>query len=183
MITSGNRYIGGGKLYFTPKGGQEVEIGEVQEVAFSINTETADAFSKSNVMKKLVEKVVTSINATLKFTTQKFDIDNVAMAMLGKVEDKVFQTSEKLPDGTTATKEETIKVIKIGKNPLITGKFKFIGDEDGAHKPVLEIFEASVMPTGDISYISENHATLQFEGAVLETENGFAEEYRMKVGE
>lgn len=51
MITKGNRYIGGGKLFFTENkvGATEVEIGEVQSATLKIGVETKDAFSKDSL--------------------------------------------------------------------------------------------------------------------------------------
>ncbi|RBQ28415.1 hypothetical protein [Aliarcobacter vitoriensis] len=184
MITEGQRYIGGGKLFFTENkiGASEIEIGEIQEASLNVGVETAEAFSKDNTMKKLVEKVPTNITGSLKFTTQKINLNNMAMAMLGTLTDEEFDIGEVLPDGTTATTLTTVPVIKIGEKPIIEGQFRFVGDEDGAFKPVLVVFNAAVTPSGELPYITDNFATLSFEGAVLKTDNGYAKEYRMKVG-
>ena len=183
MITSGDRYIGGGKLFFTSKeaGSIEVEIGEVQSATFKIGVETKDAFSKDQLMKKMVEKVATSITATISFETQITNAHNTAIAMLGSEDTEVFAIGDTLPDGTVATVSTTIPVIKVGTKPIIEGQLKFVGDEDGAKKPVLLIFNAVIIPTGDIGYIVEDFSKLTFEGAVLETAEGYAKEYRMTV--
>lgn len=178
-----DRYIGGGKIFFTPsgEGASEVEIGEVQEATLNFSTTTADAFNKDNVMKKKVAKVVTDITASIKFTTQITNAHNTAMAMLGTSDNEVFAIGDTLPDGTVAAEEITIPVVKAGTKPLIEGALKFIGDEDGDEKAVLIVFNASITPTGDIGYIVDNFSVLSFEGEVLETDDGFANEYRMAV--
>lgn len=185
MITKGGRYIGGGKLLFreSKDGAVFVEIGEVQSATLKIGVETKDAFSKDTTMKKLVEKVATAINATIAFETQITNVHNTAMAMLGSVDSETFAIGDTLPDGTVATSETVIPVIEVGTRPIIEGELKFVGDEDGAKKPVLHIFNAVITPTGDIGYIVEDFSKLSFEGAVLETADGYAKEYRMKVGE
>lgn len=179
-----DRYIGGGKLFFrsTKAGATEVELGEVQDVNFKVNVTTKDAFVKDGVMKRLVAKVATEITSTVSFSVQKLDINNMAMAMLGSVSTKTFDVGSMLPDNTTATASKTIPVIKVGDNPIIEGQLRFIGDEDGEQKPVLLIFNAVITPNGDISYITEDFSKLSFEGAVLKTADGYAEEYRMTVG-
>jgi hypothetical protein len=184
MKTTGNRYIGGGKLFFTSvkAPNERVEIGEVQEATLTIGVETKDAFSKDTVMKKLVEKVATSITATLKFTTQIRNAHNTAMAMLGTRDTKDFEIGDTLPNGTIATATTVVPLINVGTRPIIEGQLKFIGDEDGAKKPVLLIFNAVITPTSDIGYIVEDFTKLAFEGAVLETDDGLAKEYRMTVG-
>jgi hypothetical protein len=184
MITNGERYIGGGKLFFKENKANsvEVEIGEVQTATLKIGVETKDAFSKDKSMKKLVEKVATAINATITFETQITNAHNTAMAMLGSVDSETFAIGDTLPDGTVATAETVIPVIEVGTRPIIEGQLKFVGDEDGAKKPVLLVFNAVITPTGDIGYITEDFTKLAFEGAVLETDEGYAREYRMVVG-
>lgn len=179
-----NRYIGGGRLFFksSKSGSTEIELGEVQDVNFKVNVATKDAFSKETVMKKLVAKVATEITATISFSVQKVNIENMALAMLGTVTSENFAIGAMLPDNTTATAAKTIPVIKVGENPIIEGQLKFIGDSDGDEKAVLLVFNAVITPNGDISYISEDFAKLSFEGAVLKTANGYANEYRMPVG-
>lgn len=184
MITTGDRYIGGGKLFFKENkaGSTEVEIGEVQSASLKIGVETKDAFSKDSTMKKIVEKVATAITATITFETQITNAHNTAMAMLGTNKTETFAIGSTLPDGSTATAETVIPVIEIGTKPIIEGQLKFVGDEDGAKKPVLLVFNAVITPTGDIGYIVEDFTKLSFEGAVLETDDGYAKEYRMTVG-
>jgi len=180
-----DRYIGGGKIFFTPLvngvQGTQFEIGEVQEGTLSFNVTTADAFSKDNVMKTLVAKVATSIDATLKFSTQIRNSKNTAMAMLGAESTETFAIGDTLPDGTTAAAEVVIPVIKAGTNPIIEGQVKFVGDEDGDKKPVLVVYNAVLTPTSDIAYISDDFSQLSFEGAVLKTANGYADEYTMEI--
>lgn len=180
-----DRYIGGGKLFFIPlvNGvvGTEVEIGEVQEANLSFSVQTADAYSKDSVMKKLVDKVAKEISATIKFTTQIRNAKNTAMAMFGTEKTETFAIGDTLPDGTTAATEVEIPVIEAGTQPIVEGQLKFVGDEDGKHKPVLIVYNAVITPTGDIGYIVDDFSKLSFEGAVLETEKGYAKEYRMTV--
>lgn len=184
MITNGERYIGGGKLFFTENkvGAIEVEIGEVQSASLKIGVETKDAFSKDSTMKKLVEKVATAITATITFETQITNAHNTAMAMLGTSNTETFEIGDTLPDGTTATAQTVVPVIEVGTKPIIEGQLKFVGDEDGAKKPVLVVFNTVITPTGDIGYIVEDFTKLTFEGAVLKTVDGYAKEYRMVVG-
>ena len=175
MITKGERYIGGGKLFFKENkaGSTEVEIGEVQSATLKIGVETKDAFSKDTTMKKLVEKVATAINATIAFETQITNAHNTAMAMLGSANSETFAIGDTLPDGTVATASTVIPVIEVGTRPIIEGQLKFVGDEDGAKKPVLLVFNAVITPTGDIGYITEDFTKLAFEGAVLKTDQGY----------
>ena len=95
MRTIGDRYIGGGKMFFTPfkKDGTpdtEFEICEVQSGQLTWNIEKKEAFSKDRVIKQMVEQIVTSIDGVFKFTTQKFTLKNLAMSRMGKLEVESF---------------------------------------------------------------------------------------------
>ena len=176
-----DRYIGGGRVFFTPVGGAEVEIGEVQDATLSFNVETAEAFSKDQTMKLLVAKVAKGITATVKFTTQILNANNMAMAMFGTESTKTFEIGDTLPDNTVASAQVVIPFIEAGSKPIIEGMLKFIGDEDGDEKPILEVHHAFLTPTGDIGYIMDDYSKLSFEGAVMKTSDGYAKEYRMTV--
>ncbi len=176
------RYIGGGKIYFTPKGETDVrEFGECQEAKVSISTEVAEAINKDSCMAVKAGKFVKAINATIEFTTQNISIENMALARLGKIEDVEFQTGETLPDGSSASENTTIKCIKAGSNPIIEGSIKFVGDECGDEKPVLIVHNAVLSPSGEFAYIADDVQTLGFSGEVLDTDKGYFDEYRMEV--
>ncbi|OCL85744.1 hypothetical protein AAX26_01811 [Aliarcobacter thereius] len=188
MKTIGDRYIGGGKLFFTPTKrdgtlGNEFEICEVQSGQLTWNIEKKEAFSKDRVVKQMVEQIVTNIEGTFKFTTQVFSLENLAMSRMGALEVESFDIGDTLPDGTIATIKTDIKVIKMAENPILNGKLRFVGDEDGASKPVLVLYNVSMAPSGDFDYISEEFAQLSFEAAVMKGAEGYAKEYWMEVGE
>lgn len=176
-----SRYIGGGELLHTPKGGTERKIGEIQSAKFSLNAEFAEAYDRSSSMKKLSAKVTKSISGKLEFTTNNVNLENMAMALGGKVEDVAFASGAKLPDGTTAAAAVTLKCIKGATNPIIEGSFKFVGDSDGDEKPILVIYKANVTANGEFNYIAEDFQQLSFSGEVLEDNGKYFDEYRMPI--
>ncbi len=178
-----SRYIGGGKIYFTPKGEDvEREIGECQSATVSIEVETKDALNRDDCMAKKAAKAVTAINGKIEFSTQNINADNMAMSMLGKVEDISFVVGDVLPDGSTASAQTTLKRIRAGQNPIFEGKVKFVGDECGDEKPVLVVYNAILTPSGNFEYISDEYQKLSFSGEILKTNDGYFDEYRMPVG-
>lgn len=188
MRTLGDRYIGGGRLFFTPLKkdgtlGTEFEIGEVQSGELNFNVEKKDAFSKDRVIKQLVEQVVTKIDSTFKFNTQKLKTENLVLAKMGKKEDISYAIGDTLPDGTVATKAGTYVAIKMAENPIQKGQIRFVGDEDGASKPVLLLYSVALAPASGFNYFTEEFATLEFEAAVLKTDEGYGTEFWMEVGE
>ncbi len=178
------RYIGGGKIYFTPYSngtyGTEVEIGEVQDAKLSVNNTYVNAFSKDSGMAKKVDKVLTQTDAKISFTTQNVSKENMAMAMFGELKTETFTTGAELPDGTTATQETTIPVIEGGVIPKVEGKIKIVGANiAGAENPVLEVPLAVLTPAGDLRdyFNTSDFTSLGFDGEVLESNGLYFKEY------
>lgn len=177
-----DRYIGGGKLFFTPVGGTEYEIGEVQTAEIETSSETKEALNKDQTISKTVARVVTGVKASLKFETQITNAANTAMFMLGTTSTESFLLGDTLPDGSVATADVDIPVISAGTNPLVEGSFKFVGDEDGDTKPVLVIPNSVVTPNGGFGYIMDDFSKLSFSGEILADSNGVLyKEYRMTI--
>ena len=65
----------------------------------------------------------------------------------------------------------------MAETPILNGQLRFVGDEDGASKPVLLLYNVSMAPAGDFDYISEDFAQLSFEAAVMKSDEGYAKEY------
>lgn len=188
MRTLEDRYIGGGKIFFAPFKSDgtldtEFEIGECQSGELSFNVEKKEAFSKDRVIKQMVEQVVTKIDSTFKFSTQKVNSKNLVLAKMGVEEIINYAIGDDLPDGTVATAVGTYTKIKMAENPIQKGQIRFVGDEDGDSKPVLLLYSVVLAPTGGFNYFAEDFANLEFESAVLKTANGYGDEFWMKVGQ
>ena len=188
MKTLGDRYIGGGKIFFSPmkKDGTldtEFEIGECQSGELSFNVEKKEAFSKDRSIKQMVEQIVTNIEATFKFSTQKLKTENLVLAKMGTKEEITYAIGDTLPDGTVATKAGKYTKIKMAENPIQKGKLRFEGDEDGDSKPILLLHSVALSPASGFNYFTDEFATLEFEAAVLKTDDGYGDEFWMKVGE
>lgn len=177
-----SRYIGGGKMYFKPKGGADWrEFGEVQEAKVNISAEYAEAINKDNCVFVKAGKFTKSMSGTVELSVQNVSLENLAMARLGKLEDVAFKTGDTLPDSTVATKDITIKCINAGANPIIEGAIKFIGDGCGDQKLILEVPKAVVTPNGDFAYIADEYQTLGFSGEILKDGDIYFKEYIMDV--
>ncbi len=180
------RYIGGGKLFISLYNGTdydtEIEIGEVKEAKVSVTQNYAEAFSKDTGISKKVDKVATSTDAKVSFTTQNISKQNLAMAMFGTLETETFNAGDKLPDGTTATEATTLDVIKGATKSKIEAKLRIVGKNvtDG-YSPVMLIEHAVITPADDArDYFADNHATLGFEGEILEKNGEYFKEYLLK---
>jgi len=179
------RYIGGGKLLFSKYNGAtydaEVEIGEIQSANLKISQTYADAMSKDTGIAKKVDKVATATDATISFTTQNVDKVNMAMAMFGTETTENFAIGATLPDGTVAAIATDIPVVNGGTLSKIEGKIKIIGENiSGTEDPVLVVHHAVITPSGDIrDYFTDKHATIGFDGEILEVAEGYFKEYFM----
>ncbi len=186
MIKNGDngieRYIGGGKIYFTLKGESvEREIGECLSANVSIEVQTAEALSHDDCMSKKVDLAVKSIGGKIEFTTQNVNAKNMAMSMLGSVESVSVKSGDKLPDGSVASKNMTIQKIKAGTTPILQGSIKFVGDSCGDKKAVLVVHNAVITPKGNFNYIADEFQKLEFSGEIMGSENGYFDEYRMDI--
>lgn len=179
------RYIGGGKIFFSNYNGStydaEVEIGEVQGANLKISQTYADAYSKDTGVQKKVDKVATQTDSTISFTTQNVSKENMAMAMFGSLESETFEISDTLPDGTVATVQTIIPVVRGGSLTKIEGKVRIVGvNATGTQNPVLVVHHAVLTPDGDVrDYFADKHTTIGFSGEILETADGYFDEYFM----
>lgn len=67
------------------------------------------------------------------------------------------------------------KKVKILKDTTLEGRLRFIGDVPVGNNAELEIWRASLTPTGDTALIGEDWSTLGFEGEILKDELGHPE--------
>lgn len=178
-----DRFIGGGKIFFTPENGKRFEFAELKKASIKIESTTKEAYDNSSSMKKQVAVVATEVKASIDFAAQKFTKDARLIAQLGKSQEKTFEIGDTLPNGAAATKKVVLDAIQAGKQPLIKGKLEFIGDTDGDKQPIIIMDSVTIKPNGDIALISEDFAELGFSGQILADDNGvFYNEYLMDVG-
>lgn len=179
------RYIGGGTIHFTPwtggAYGAEVEIGEVQSATLKISATYADAMSKDNGVSKKVDKTLTATDASLSFTTQNVNKENMALAMMGTSTTQTFAVGDTLPDGIVATVSTVVPVTIAGNVSKIEGKIRIVGvNISGAENPVLEVPMVVLTPSGDIrDYFADKHTTIGFDGEILEVDGEYFKEYFM----
>lgn len=181
------RYVGGGKLYYTPYEngayGTEIEIGDVKDVYLSVGADTAEAFSQATGPELLVEDAPVAVNSSFKYKTMNVNKENRAMAYMGDLTTETFEIGDTLPDGTTTTAQTVVDKIVGMKKPKRVGKYRVVCEplNSSAKRPVLVVYQASVQPTEDVGYISKEFSTLAFEGKVRSTADGYFDEYLMDV--
>ena len=184
-----DRYIAGGKLYFSQLNADgatyaaEREIGEVQDVSLQTNTDFAEAMNKDGALPVKSDKVAKSFSATLSFSTIRLNKENLAMALNATLTTEIFAIAATLPNGATAAAETTLDVIQGGENTLLKGKFRFVAEiAAGTNQPVLEIPIAVVSSNDAVAFMSDDFASLKFDGEVLKHDtDGYFKEYLIPV--
>lgn len=170
------RYIAGGKLYFAELTdgtyGTQYEIGELTEATVDVNREYSEAYNKDNGQKILAEKVLKQEDYTLTFKSQNINAANLALALGSTVTSISFTTGDTLPDGSTAAADGTYTKIEAGSKSVIVGKLLFVSAPQAGKKRVTEIPKAHITLSGSISLMSEDFATLDFEGSAMVDDDG-----------
>lgn len=181
------RYIGGGRLYFTPyvdgAYGIEVEIGEVKDFSLSITPSTVEAIAQDDGEQVEVEDVVMKVVTELSFSTQNLNKENRTMAYMGVQTTETFDIGDTLPDGTVATESTTIDKITGLENVNLRGKLRCVSApiNNSAEYPVLVVYMGSIRPKSSVGYILTDFAKLDFSGKVIKTDNGWFDEYLLPV--
>jgi hypothetical protein len=94
-----NHYIAGGRLYFTPEGGAEREVGDIIDVSLNVETTTAECLSRSNGAAEVVGEAVTKRDYALTFTTTNLSAPNLAAYFYGNVAPKIYVEGDTYHNG------------------------------------------------------------------------------------
>ena len=172
-----NYYVGGGTLHFKKTGTATfVEIAAVSEAKVNVKAEYAEAYDHSGGTKVLAKKVPKKFEATLSFKTTDTSAKNIAMAVYGKQTSAVEVIDEVA--GITAIDNVTATKISFGKELLFEGAFKFISENASGQQIILDVYNATVTPGGDVNLQSEDISELSFEGsAMLDANGNYADMY------
>ena len=183
------RRIAGGRLYFEKLNSDgtyatELEIGEVQNVDFKLDTQTVSVMNHDEAMEVVGDVAITDIKATISFKTTNHSPENLALAMGGRVSTQTFTAGDVLPDFTIAATDVTLMVVTGATEAMQKGRFTFIeSPSDGSNvKRVFKIHLAQVSMSDSISLLTKEYAELNFTGEVLKVSGkNYFDEYEMSV--
>lgn len=177
-----NLYLAGGIIYIQPYlkdgslGDEKYDMGAT-EVTLTRDTQSATAFTRSGGLKQKIAEVVTEENYTLKITCNSFSPANLANALGSSVEEVAFQEGETLPSGEIADGAYKYVKINAGTNPLLKAKLIFVGSPVAGKRVIAIIHEANIKMGGDLPLMSEDFATMSFEGSANKTDEGYYTHY------
>lgn len=177
-----NLFLSGGVMYLQPYlpdgslGSQKFDMGAT-EITLTRDTTTATAFTRSAGLKQKIAEVVTEENYTLKIKCNSFSPANLAAALGSESKVVDFAAGEILPSGEVADKEYRFIEIKAGSNPLLKAKLTFVGAPVQARQVIGIVYEANIKMSGDLPLMSEEFATMDFEGSANKTDEGYYTHY------
>ncbi len=183
-----NLFLSGGVMYLQPYlpdgslGSQKFDMGAT-EITLTRDTTTATAFTRSAGLKQKIAEVVTEENYTLKIKCNSFSPANLAAALGSESKVVDFAAGEILPSGEVADKEYRFIEIKAGSNPLLKAKLTFVGAPVQARQVIGVVYEANIKMSGDLPLMSEEFATMDFEGSANKTDEGYYTHYIQQTRE
>lgn len=177
-----NLYLSGGIMYLEPYkadgtlGDEKFDMGAV-EITLSRDTNTATAFTRASGLKQKIAEVVLEENYTMKIKCNSFSPANLAAALGSNIKEVVIEKGEILPSGEVADARYTYIKIDAGVNALLKAKLTFVGTPVNAKRVIGVIYEANIKMSGDLPLMSEEFATMEFEGSANKTDEGYYTHY------
>lgn len=142
--------IGKGILYFDrldanglPTG--MVDLGNAPSVVLTPTVEKLKHFTSREQIKKVDKVVNLSIGITAKFTLDEYDIDNLAMALLGTV---------------------VANELRLLRANQVEGHLKFVGNNACGPNYQMDLWYCILQCNADVPFISDEWATMNFEAEV-----------------
>lgn len=152
----GNLQIGKGIVSFTKDGGSERDVGNVTEMVVTTDMTTLEHFTSRAGTKAKDLVVVLEKKGTIKLTLEEITAENVALQLLGTV-------NEAGADGPE---------VEIFAQNAITGALKFVGTNDVGPRINVELYNVSITPNGDFGLITDEWNNIELTADMLAATSG-----------
>lgn len=147
-----NLMIGKGICSFKKTGGADyVDLGNVTEVVLTPDLTTLEHFTSRAGVKQKDLTVVLEKKSSLKFVMEEFTPHNVGLMLLGAVDEAAVGGPE----------------VDIFSESLVTGAFKFVGTNDIGPKWTMDLYNISILPSGDFGLITDEWGNMEITADVL----------------
>ena len=143
-----NYTLGRGKLYFTPKGGAEMDLGNAPALTANVSIDWLEHFSSRSGLKTRDKRVPLQLTPTLSFTLDEPVANNLNLLFLGT---------------------NTAGTIAAFTNPTTEGQLRFVSDNPLGVQLELTAWEVSLSPDGDVGLISDSWMEIKFKADVLKS--------------
>ncbi|OGK08974.1 MAG: hypothetical protein A2Y63_05645 [Candidatus Riflebacteria bacterium RBG_13_59_9] len=127
------------------------DLGNAPNFTITPTVEMLDHFSSREQLKKKDLTVNISAGLTVKFTLDEFDKENLAIALFGTVSGQQ---------------------ITLMADTVLRGHLRFIGNPAAGPRFRVELWKVSLKPTSEVPFISEEWATVEFDGTVEADDTG-----------
>lgn len=153
-----NYYLGKGIIKFDRKDSDGLptglrDMGNAPAFSIQPTVETLVHNSSREGIKVEDLEVVVQVGATIKFTLDEYDIENVALAMLGEYTGGAVH-------GLTL--------------PQVEGQLEFYGTNQVGPNFRASVWRVQLKPTSELPFIGDNWGQIEFEGKVLADVAGHA---------
>lgn len=153
-----NYYIGKGKLFWTPDGGAERELGNVPEFEVTPALEKLDHYSSQAGVRTKDRSVVLEKSATVRIVLEEFSVENLRMALMG---------------GTPTPDVDGNQVFDLLAQDELRGALRFEGANSVGPKVTITLPLVAFTPSGAISPITDEWGSLELTGEVLTSAGSF----------
>ena len=153
-----NYYIGKGKVYWTPDGGAERELGNVPEFEFTPSLEKLDHYSSQAGVRSKDRSVVLEKSAQLRIVMEEWSVENLALQLMGD---------------TPADNGSGDMEFDLLAEDEIRGQIRFVGANSVGPQVTITLPLVSFIPSSAISLIGDEWGTLELAGEVLTSAGSF----------
>lgn len=143
-----NYTLGRGKLYFTPDGGTELDLGNAPAVSVNVAINWLEHFSSRSGLKTRDKRVPLELTPALSFTLDEPVAANLNLLFLGT---------------------NTAGTIAAFTNPTAEGQLRFESDNPLGVQLEVTAWKVSLAPDGEIPLISDNWMEIKFKAEVLKS--------------
>ena len=154
-----NYYIGKGRVFWTPEGGVERDLGNVPELEFSPDLEKLAHYSAREGVRTKDREVVVEKSATLRVVMEEWSVDNLVMALMGDTP---------ATDATTGVTSFNL----LAANE-VRGAIRFEGANSVGPQVTIRLPLVSFTPSSSINPISDEWGGLEVNGDVLAVGGSF----------
>jgi hypothetical protein len=153
----GNLQVGKGIVSFKKQGDASFrDLGNVTSLVITPDMTTLDHFSSREGVKKKDLQIILEKKATVKLTMEEITAQNVALMVLGAVDEAAAGGPE----------------VEIFSSTAVNGWLKFVGTNDVGPKITVDLYNVSFTPTGDFQLISDEWNNMEVEADVQVAPDG-----------
>ena len=147
-----NYYIGKGKVFWTPEGGVERDLGNIPEFEFTPELEKLAHYSSRSGVRTKDREVVVEKSATLRLVLEEWSLDNLVMALMGS-------TPAANIDGN-----QEFNLLAVDE---VRGRIRFEGANSVGPQVTITLPLVAFTPSSSINPISDEWGSLEVSGDVL----------------